>query len=240
MKIKINEKIFCFPPYISTTWDNVKSLRVDVDLETSQELLVVALNDGGIIRIPNFDQKITQLIFAAHLKFIEQKTEVQPQIGTNISFISGDGMQTVLGLPFRLGTGGLDGLGAALQHNPSQANTPQLPEEILSKIASIAKVIGAEDSAHLPKPEPHCNCLHCQIARAVQKGTPRNDEMLDEEVSDEDLKFRLWDIQQSGDKLYTVKNPLDHQEQYNVYLGDPVGCTCGQKNCEHIRSVLNS
>ena len=40
--------------------------------------------------------------------------------------------------------------------------------------------------------------------------------------------------------LIVVTNPLDANEHYNVFLGDPIGCTCGQKNCEHIRAVLNS
>ena len=61
-----------------------------------------------------------------------------------------------------------------------------------------------------------------------------------EEVTDEDLKFRTWDIKQPGKKLYLVTNPLDNNENYNVFLGKPVGCTCGQKYCEHIKAVLNS
>jgi len=81
--------------------------------------------------------------------------------------------------------------------------------------------------------------------RAIQQGDEhpeqkKKQESLEEEVSAEDLKFRDWDIVQSGDDVYIVTNPLNAEEQYNVYLGNPVGCTCGQPNCEHIRSVLNS
>jgi hypothetical protein len=79
--------------------------------------------------------------------------------------------------------------------------------------------------------------MHCQIAKALHGELPEEQE---EEVTDEDLKFRLWDIDQTGDKLYVVTNPLDSKEYYNVFLGDPIGCTCGEKNCEHIRAVLNS
>jgi hypothetical protein len=61
-----------------------------------------------------------------------------------------------------------------------------------------------------------------------------------EEVSDEDLKFRDWEIKQTAEQLYTVTNPLDANEHYNVFLGSPLGCTCGDKNCEHIRAVLTS
>jgi hypothetical protein len=62
----------------------------------------------------------------------------------------------------------------------------------------------------------------------------------EEEVSPHELKFREWDIQQAGDKLYNVSNPFDKGEQYQVYLGNPVGCTCGKSKCEHIVAVLNS
>ena len=61
-----------------------------------------------------------------------------------------------------------------------------------------------------------------------------------EEVTIDDLRFREWDIKQTGDKLYTVANPLHAEEHYTVFLGSPIGCTCGEQNCQHIRAVLNS
>ena len=63
---------------------------------------------------------------------------------------------------------------------------------------------------------------------------------VEEEITEDDLKFRNWDIRQTADKLYAVTNPLDENEHYSVFLGTPLGCTCGEKNCEHIRAVLNS
>lgn len=131
-------------------------------------------------------------------------------------------------------------MGAALQHDPTQAKSPDLPQEILSKISTITKMLDMDASAELPKPEKDCNCFHCQIARAISSGSNSNDEEKEEEVSDEELKFREWDIVSSGDKLYTVTNPLDNAEQYSVYLGDPVGCTCGNPKCEHIKAVLST
>jgi PhoH-like ATPase len=50
----------------------------------------------------------------------------------------------------------------------------------------------------------------------------------------------IWGIEQTAEQLYKVTNPLDANEQYNVFLGTPLGCTCGLKNCEHIRAVLNT
>ena len=92
----------------------------------------------------------------------------------------------------------------------------------------------------LPKPEDNCNCMHCQVSRALQIGMGINPENLDEAVDEQDLKFRDWDILEEGAHLYRVTNPLDENEHYSVFLKDPIGCTCGKKNCEHIKAVLNS
>ena len=126
-------------------------------------------------------------------------------------------------------------------------NAPDLPAEILEKIASIAKIIAPEDQNSLPKSEPHCNCFYCQVSRAIQAGLIHHEagakpqeEPNEEPISDEDLSFQQWDILQASDNLYTVINRLDTQEKYNVFLGQPVGCTCGKLACEHILAVLKS
>lgn len=249
MKIKINDKVICFPPFISTSWENVRFLRVENEAITGAEILVITLADGSHIKIPNLEEKFIYAIFASHLKFLEQRSEafsheketsfakkIPAPETMNENALGG------FGFPLRFGIAGIEGLGAALQHNPGQADTPLLPSEILNKIAAIAKVVGNDDIAAMPQPEKNCNCVHCQIARAIHQGAgPENHEIdPDEIVTDEDLKFRLWDISHDGNNLYTVTNPTDTCEYYNVYLGDPVGCTCGQKNCEHIKAVLNS
>ncbi len=71
-------------------------------------------------------------------------------------------------------------------------------------------------------------------------GSGVNPENLDEDVSEEELKFKMWDIEEIDETLFKVTNPLDANEHYNVYLGNPIGCTCGKKNCEHIKAVLNT
>jgi len=235
MKIKINDKIFCFPPYISTTWEHVKSLQVENDLISRTDVLVITMSDGSRVKIPHLDQKIIHAIFAAHLKFIEQLSTPATLAQSPVAELSG--------FPLKLGITGIEGLNQALQHNPAQAELPDLPEEIIGKIAAIAKIVGPEEIEALPQSHEGCNCLHCQIARAIHNSTESSIEApheTEEIVTDEDLRFRLWDISQNGEKLYTVSNPLDSQEQYSVYLGEPIGCTCGQHNCEHVRAVLNS
>jgi hypothetical protein len=232
MKIKISDKIISYPPYVSTTWENIKSLRTEPS-STGQEFLVITLSDGYRVKIPDVEPKLKDLIFNTHLNFIEQKNEPASPLP---SF----DLKT---MPLKFGVGAFDSIGGALQHNPSQSHLPDLPIEVTEKIKNITKLISPEELSFLPKAEPHCNCMHCQLAKAMHnslENTTNTETFIEEEVSDEDLKFRLWDIQQSADKLYVVKNPSDHLEQYSVFLGDPIGCTCGNKNCEHIKAVLNS
>ncbi len=230
--MKITTKILSIPPYISTSWNHISSLHVK-----ESDTLVIALKNGSHVEIPSLDTKTLFQVFATHTKYLEEQDQgiLNPANGGGVSEIA----------PLRIGIEGLDGIGGALQHNPQQANTPDLPIEILSKIASISKAVGVEDARILPKPEPHCNCVHCQIARAIHSGVQSSDENLKEqptieEVTDEDLRFRNWDVVQTNDHMYTVTNPLDSLEQYQVFLGTPIGCNCGEKNCEHIRAVLNS
>lgn len=239
---KINHKILSLPPYVSTSWKNINTLHVKkID---GKSILVVVLHNGSNIEIPNLESAIVNQVFAAHTAFLEQETQeqqseslkqYQPNQSSDTSFS--------IGIPFQTGGNAhtLDNFGAMLHHNPEQANSPDLPSEILHKIASISKTLGMDfEQMSIPKAEPHCNCTYCQIARAIQKGNFDQSEEQGEEVSDEDLKFRDWEIKQKSDQLYEVTNPLDKNEHYQVFLGHPIGCTCGEKNCEHIRTVLNS
>ncbi len=93
------------------------------------------------------------------------------------------------------------------------------------------------------KPEPHCNCPHCQVARSLheeENEQERSEEIdLDQEVKDDELHFQEWEIEQKGDHLFSVTHRLD-QKSYNVYLGDPIGCTCGQEKCEHVKVALQN
>ena len=240
MKLKINEKVLCIPPFISTTWDRVAFLKTEANTETNQLNLILSLLDGKEIIIPSLDASIVDIAFAAHLKYLEL-SQAKDNAKINNIFANINPEQ-IIGLPLRLGASGIEGLESALQHNSAQANTPDIPLEILNKISAITKIISNGENIPFPKPEPHCNCVHCQLARAVH-GITKDEEAItsqEESVTEEDLKFRLWDINQNGDKLYTVTNPLDIKEQYSVYLGDPIGCTCGEPKCVHIRAVLNS
>lgn len=225
--MNITPQILSIPPYISTTWKNISSLHAVP--EGDKFKLIIMLANRMRVVIPGMDKATIDVIFSSHALY-----------GSQTPLPSEENRMPTAAFSFPAIGGGTELLNAATQHNPAQANAPELPKEILDKITGIAKVLGLDDAAHLPKAEPHCNCPYCQIARAFQ-GTPTVAEKAHEEiVLEEDLKFRNWDIKQAADQLYTVSNPLDENEHYSVFLGEPLGCTCGMKNCEHIRAVLNS
>jgi hypothetical protein len=223
--MKINHQVLSIPPYISTSWKNINSILVD-----QSGNLVILLHTNAKISIPNLEKSIINVIFDAHAKFLENDEKEKTQK---------TGSALTMGMPLKIGVDGIESLGSAMQHNSANANSPDLPPDMLNKIASISKIMGIDSPEMMPKAEPHCNCPHCQIARAIRGEAVKGNE-INEEVSEEDLKFKTWDISQTGDQLYVVANPLDENEKYTVFLGNPLGCTCGEKNCEHLRAVLNS
>lgn len=240
MQYIINAKMLSLPPYVSTSWEHVCSLHVET--VENKQMLIIALQNGTVLRIPGLENDILTKIFQTHTQYLEivskKETPQEPPKSTNpLNFENMMGF----GFPMKFGST-LESVGAAMQHNSEQANSPDLPKEVLEKIAAISKIVGTDQNLMGGmKAEPHCNCTYCQIARALGGQVPEEvSQPVEEEVSDDDLKFKSWDISQSGEKLYLVTNPLDKKEQYNVYLGKPLGCTCGQKNCEHIKAVLNT
>ncbi len=217
----ITDKILSLPPYLSTSWKDVVSLQIET--HPFGHALIIELVTGSKVKVPNLEKHIIEKMFTIHAKVIEEKEKPSSV------------MTTIMPFPFV----NMEGLMTTLQHNPEQKNTPPIPSEVLEKISAMTKGLLPEDTSSLAQPESNCQCPHCQIMRAVLN-QPQDAAPVEEEVSDEDLKFRLWDIKQEGDSLYCVSNPLDHKEHYSVFLGNPLGCTCGQKNCEHIQAVLKS
>lgn len=233
--MRFNDKYFSFPPYISTSWKHVAALHTD------ENLLVVHLNDGDAIAIPGLKPEIIELIFGAHAAFLEKDgTAIFTSNHPNGSKVQASSRDGIVELPFKFGVMPFDG-GVPMQHNPEFAKAPDLPKEMVQKIASITKILAGDDPNALPKGEPHCNCFYCQIARATHQDDKQDiPAIIDETVLDNELLFQQWEIKQAGEQLFTVTNKLDNHEHYNVFLGEPVGCTCGRHGCEHIIAVLNS
>lgn len=238
--IKVNLKVLSIPPYISTSWKNITSLHVEMD--SSSLRLIVLLQDGERIEIPGLTPVTISQVFKTHCDYLEEE-------GGTTELTTTSPLQFLSSLTEKLGNlfpttapTAEERFAPVIRHDPNQADAPDLPDYFLKKVATLTKTLGIDDPYILPKPEENCNCTHCQVARALCSGLTEEKEvaLLDEPVTAEDLKFRSWDIQDLGEKLYTVTNPLDANEQYNVYLGNPIGCTCGEAKCEHISAVLSS
>lgn len=234
--MKITDKIISIPPYISTSWDKVSSLYMQADL------LIISLTDGTRVQIPSLSKEIIDQLFSTHAAHLEHPLEQKPVVAKT-SF----NIEQLINTPLKMVFGTIESVAQALQHNPTYSDLPTIPEEIANKIADLAKVIPAEDIANMPQPENGCNCMYCQMVR-ILKGNlqaPAHDhpdhphlEKHDEPISDEELRFEEWAVSSLGDKMYLVTNKLDPQEHYTVFLGDPIGCTCGKPHCEHIVAVL--
>jgi glutaredoxin len=231
--MEINKNILNIPPYLSTPWKNVTSLYVKE--EKGRPILMVALNNGTVIEIPKLNEETITQAFKAHAESLKNNYDLASPsnfapknsiLGFRLPFAEGDQMTQ---------------FGEIMQHNADQMHAAPIPDEVLKKITSVAKAVGIDPSI-FPKPEPHCNCPHCQIAKSIHKDLKDEEEQteLEEIVTEKDLQFREWDVDQAGEQLYMVSNPLNKEESYQVFLGKPIGCTCGEKNCEHIRAVLRS
>lgn len=220
--MKIDDQIFSYPPYLSTTWNQIAALHLE---ETT---LVITLFDEKTVRIPEVPEVVLKLIFEAHRRFLEGAHREE-------FALKEEGV-------VQFGFGPAPAWGTALEHNPEQSEMPDLPNELLEKIRGITKVLGPSDPDAAPEPEPGCNCLHCQIAGAIRQGmeTEGSGEFL-QSIPEQELPFEQWEIRETSEaKVYLVINRLNQAEQYSVYLGNPVGCTCGMHGCEHVVAVLKS
>lgn len=226
--MKINEKVLSIPPHISTSWKNISSIQMN-----SENNIEIILNTGIKVTIPDLTNDQLEKIFEFHAKSLEKSNN---PILDNPFGIDMNNAGMVLS--------GMENFTGMMQHDPSQSNGPNLPIEILSKISEMGKAMGIDvETFNIPEGEPNCNCPYCQISRAVHginNNIPDTEKDIDQEVTKEELTFREWNIEQKNDKLYEVTNPFDQNEKYSVYLGDPIGCTCGKNNCEHILAVLKS
>lgn len=231
MKKQIDEKILSLPPYLSTGWENVAALF----LKGSN--LVVDLQDGNQVQVPNLTDKEIEKIFHFHALFLEKlEAKEEPTTATT------QGFGLFQGLPLQFSLEGLENISGAMEHNPNQSGFPTLPDNLLERIAELAKMISPEEAAGLNPPVEGCNCIYCQVSKALHKGHAKKETHAHDapDVSDDDLHFEQWTIKQIKDQLFEVTNKLEPTEVYRVFLGDPIGCTCGKPNCEHIIAVLKS
>ncbi len=218
--MKVTTTLLSIPPFISTTWENVRSIH----LKKENQSIVITLNNDTEVEIENLSSEETRLVFQAHARFLQiQSIQTPPQTNT-LEFALPLKPNSLFDSPI-----------SSAQHNPEQSNLPPIPKEILNKLKSVAKALGIDDTSVIPKTEPGCNCMYCQVQRAIF-----DIEENEEEVLSEELTFRNWDVEEIENNLFKVTNRLDQNETYQVYLNKPIGCTCGSKNCEHIQIALSS
>jgi hypothetical protein len=230
--MKITNTIISIPPYISTAWVEVVSIRMQ------GEKLIFSLKDGSQAEVPGLAQEVIDQIFASHAAFLETKNQTP---------IPQQQASEIFALPIKMGLGSLESMGQVLQHNPAYSGLPPMPHDMVQKITTLSKIISEEDLAAMPPPEENCNCMYCQIARILMKLEPHEQQTgtlehhdKEESVSDAELHFEQWEVKLLQDKMYLVTNKLDREEHYSVHLGEPIGCTCGKPNCDHIIAVLRS
>ena len=243
MKVKINDQLICIPPYISARWSQIAFIESQEGDVQGHATLKLHLVDGKVISIPNLDQSIIDIAFHEHLLYLEasQTNKEDPlreddKLGMLMNVLQQLTKNADIQIfssknflpPLFAGENPID---AILQHTPEHKDYPDAPADVLEKMVSVIRSLVGNTSSALLKPEPHCNCMYCPIGRVIHEEENMT-------VSEQDLTFRTWDIIQSGDKLYVVSDPLNPHEQFSVYLGPPIGCTCGEPNCEHLKAVL--
>ncbi len=255
MNVKVNHIMLSVPPYISTSWKYVEALYM------KGATLVVTITGSESVNIPGIGTEFIEMIFTAHAEYLEQEAIPRPFLS------SGNEMSPFPGLPFGLlgqgfpvsgsenafqfGISSMDGLGNAMQHNPAHANAPDLPLEILQKIGAIVKIVAPEEMQTGTIAEQDCNCPYCQITRVINGDSSDESEQLYSEIAawsdsqqiqeskDPQKTLGPWQIQETGENQFLVIDTAD-QTEFRVFLGNPVGCTCGKEGCEHIVAVLKS
>jgi hypothetical protein len=236
--MKINHKVLSIPPYISTSWKNISSLQSTQEGE--KHSLLIHLQDGGLVRVPDLEAVVVQGIFGAHAKYIETESKTSP----NTEVEANKRQSTVREAHPSIKFFEIENISSMMTHNDQERNAPDLPSYILRKVQEISLEMGLSNSATLPVAEPNCNCPFCQIAKSIQKmGSESPTELSYEEedlITEEDLTFTSWIIRPLKQNLYLVVHPDHLEDQYQVFLGSPIGCTCGSNQCDHIKAVLSS
>lgn len=237
--MKIGPNNLHFPPYISTSWDQVKLITAD---ETK---LTITLVSGREVHIPELEAEVIEAVFDAYQEYresidTEASAEHTQSTGNEVQDLF-SGLQNLIknfkGMPVQFGVG-IEGLESLFENLPNEKPSP----ELIKQVQQMTKMMGINPN-DLPRPEPHSQTAYSQILRAIRNeeevSTPDHPDLpSEEEVYEEDIAFQQWLIKKTGDNLYDVINKLNPNEVYQVYLGNPVGCTCGESGCEHLLTVL--
>lgn len=222
--MKITVELISIPPFISTSWSEIAAIT-----KPSINTVTFMLKNGTSIDVSDLEEHTINEIFTCHQEFLLNKAE------NNTKKVPFDLEQVT-----SLGLSDLPFLGGSFTHSTALSDSPNIPESLLSRIRSLSSQTNFSDItlASMPTAVDACNCPYCQIVNAMRPVAESIDS--DKVVSDEDLTFSQWEITPQENNLYTVTNIENKEEQYSVFLGTPIGCTCGTNNCSHIKAVLES
>lgn len=260
--MRITDRYFSFPPHIVCCFDQICCIEGKKVAEELLSLKVFLIN-GHKVQLPDLEENVAKKLFDAyqrfhdnrqilrvHLRSISQaETKEELQANSSKQAESQDPFSSIfrpaptlfsaeqLFGPSPFGPP-MEQMARHLRHNPEMKDLPSLPKDILERIANAAQLLLShpEDAKKAPEPEIGCQCVHCQIARAIQQGLEHGYEP----VTNEDLRLSTWHIKPIEDSRYLVENTLDPSHCHLVALKPSISCSCGDQNCQHIEAVLRS
>jgi hypothetical protein len=249
--MKINHRVLHIPPYISCRWNEIASIGVET--HNDEILLHIQLLSGSKVTVPNLTQDQIDLIFKMHVQHLESAAEEEEEFKKmkELPFFSNlfqappmdANVATSFGTPIAFHLDANDPAALFQGHNPAFYNSPPLPKEILNKIVIIAKAIGG-DMVKDVEPVDLCNCFFCQIARALhQERAEESKPHVPKNLPKDLLRGGIdpeWMVEEIGTNLYKVTSRDEPSVIYQVYLGNPIGCSCGSNRCSHIIAVLKT
>lgn len=249
--MKINQRVLHIPPYISCKWSEIASIGVE-NIE-GKDLLHVQLLSGARATVPNLNQDEIDLIFKMHVHHLEEVADEEERFKNvkEIPFFSNlfqappmdANVATSFGAPISFHLDANDPSSLFQGHNPQFSNSPPLPKEILDKITLIAKAIGGEMIKEV-EPVELCNCFFCQIARAlknerIEERKPHVPKNLPKDLLRGGIDPE-WMVDEVGPNMFKVISREEPGMVYQVYLGHPIGCSCGSNRCQHIIAALKT
>lgn len=236
--MKINSNVISIPPYITTSWENVNVINVEIDKD-KKKILIISLESGDQIKIPELSDEDIHNVTSSFESFIEKTSNEQNFVDHN-SMISGltevfqqfinDGKTSQATMSQSPGIGVVK---VPLGHSALHSNMPIFDPESLRNIIKTIKAIG-EGRNLFEKGEYQecCNCIYCQACKFLQEEKTEN------ELKEENLEFASsWNVEEVNSNEYLVSNK-ENNSTFNVKLEPSVACSCGSNKCEHIRIVL--
>jgi hypothetical protein len=268
--MSVTRKAFHLPPFISTSWTHVVSLHMEqedheqllvVTLTNGAQICIPGLDERMLRHIFQMHAEVLEGLSSTPISNevalgLKESESVRSRTARLAGSEPSDMQLTLHGTETWQAAienqgGLLDGLSLdpsrlssleqdLLQHRPELAESAPLPPLLLQRMSLMGRFLHPQLLAQMPRAEDGCGCPFCQLHRVLHGEPPDTALPAVEEVKDEDLHFRSWLLEAKDEQLFIVSNPEDPQETYQVFLGEPLGCTCGQPNCEHIRAVLQS